>query len=132
MGPLKTRSIGSLGIRTSNIKVAATTIAAVLAGIAGPLYAHYQQLITPEDFSVFQSVSLLLMVIVGGSGSLSGPLLGATVVILLPEYLRAVQGFRWVAFGLMLIVFTIFLPGDIRGGLIQLGRKVVPTVQPNA
>lgn len=114
----------SLGIRSSRIKVAAVTIAAFLAGIAGPLYAHYQRLISPDDFSVFQSVSILLMVVLGGSRSLVGPLLGAILVILLPEYLRIVQDFRWVLFGSVLILCMIYLPGGIRGGIIKLGRKV--------
>lgn len=117
----------SLGVRASQVKVAAITIGTILAGVAGPLYAHYQRLISPEDFSVFQSVSVLLMVVLGGSGSLIGPLLGATLVILLPEYLRAVQDFRWVVFGSVLILCMIFLPTGIRGGMIKLGRKVLPS-----
>jgi branched-chain amino acid transport system permease protein len=117
----------SLGVRASRVKVVAVTIAAILAGVAGPLYAHYQRLISPEDFSVFQSVSVLLMVVLGGSGSMIGPLLGATLVILLPEYLRAVQDFRWVVFGSVLILCMIFLPSGIRGGIIKLGRKMLPS-----
>jgi branched-chain amino acid transport system permease protein len=116
----------SLGIKASQVRVVAIMIAASLAGVAGPLYVHYQRLISPEDFSVFQSVSILLMVILGGSGSLIGPLVGATLVILLPEYLRPVQNFRWIVFGSVLIVCIIFLPGGLREGIIRLGRKLRP------
>jgi branched-chain amino acid transport system permease protein len=116
----------SLGIKASQVKVVAMMIAASLAGVSGPLYAHYQRLISPEDFSVFQSVSILLMVILGGSGSLIGPLIGATLVILLPEYLRPVENFRWIVFGSVLILCIIFLPGGIREGIIKLARKLRP------
>jgi branched-chain amino acid transport system permease protein len=115
----------SLGIKTTQVKVLAMTLAAALAGIAGPLYAHYRQLISPEDFTVFQSVLILLMIIMGGSGSLAGPLIGAMVVTLLPEYLRPVADYRWIVFGTALIICVTFLPGGISGGLQTAGRRIL-------
>src|SRR5437763_4852454 len=107
----------SLGIKTARLKILAVVFSAAAAGIAGPLYAHYRQLISPTDFSVFQSVIVLLIVIVGGSNSISGPLIGAFVVTLLPELLRTAADLRWVAFGAALIVCALFLPGGIAKGL---------------
>jgi len=63
-------------------------IAAGFAGIAGSLYAHYITFIDPSSFTVSESISILLMVVFGGMGSLQGSLLGATILVLLPEALR--------------------------------------------
>jgi branched-chain amino acid transport system permease protein len=115
----------SLGIKTTQVKVIAMTLAAALAGVSGPLYAHYRQLISPEDFTVFQSVLILLMVIIGGSGSILGPLLGAMVVTLLPEYLRPVADYRWIVFGATLIIFITFLPSGIKGGIQTVALRVL-------
>lgn len=121
---------GALGINSAQVKTVAVTLAAVFASVAGPLYAHYQRLISPEDFTVFQSVSILLMVILGGSGSIGGPLLGALVVILLPEYLRAVENFRWVGFGAALVLCTVFFPSGIQGAVMSMGRAVAWSKKP--
>jgi branched-chain amino acid transport system permease protein len=107
----------SLGIRTSRLKVLAVALSAAAAGVAGPLYAHYRELISPSDFSVFQSVVALLIVIIGGSNTISGPLIGAFVVTFLPELLRPVADFRWVLFGGALIVCALFFPGGISGAI---------------
>jgi len=114
----------SLGISPSRVKVLAITSAALLAGLAGPLYAHSQRLIAPEDFTVFQSVMILLMVILGGSSSLVGPFIGAALLIFLPEYLRAVADYRWVTFGVILIICMIYLPDGIRGGIVKVKRVI--------
>jgi len=115
----------SLGVKTTQVKVIAMTLAATFAGIAGPLYAHYRQLISPEDFTVFQSVLILLMIIMGGSGSIAGPLIGAMVVTLLPEYLRPVADYRWLVFGTALILCVTFLPRGISGGLQTVAQRAL-------
>lgn len=115
---------GSLGIEPVRLKILAVAVSAAAAGVAGPLYAHYVRVISPADFTVLQSVLVLLMVITGGSNSPSGPFIGALVVTLLPEYLRAAAGYRWVAFGTALIACVFFLPGGIVRGLEALCRRL--------
>jgi branched-chain amino acid transport system permease protein len=116
----------SLGIRSSRVKLVAITWAALLAGLAGPLYTHSQRLIAPDDFTVFQSVMILLMVILGGSSSLAGPFVGATLLVFLPEHLRAVADYRWITFGVVLIVCMIYLPDGIRGAVARLKEMITP------
>jgi branched-chain amino acid transport system permease protein len=108
----------SVGISTRKVKVSAIVISSAIAGIAGSLYAHYQGLIAPEDFALSQSINPLMMVILGGANTIVGPMLGAVLVVLLPEYLRVLADYRLVIFGICIILFTTVLPRGL-WGLIQ-------------
>jgi branched-chain amino acid transport system permease protein len=109
----------SLGISIRRVKISAIVISGAISGAAGSLYAHYQGLIAPEDFTFSQSVNSLMMVIIGGANTIVGPILGAILMTLLPEYLRAMAEYRWVIFGICIIVFTAILPSGI-WGLVRL------------
>jgi branched-chain amino acid transport system permease protein len=93
------------GINVTYYKSQAFVVAAVITGFAGSLFAHHAQYLNPNDFTFWKSIEILIMVAVGGIGSLAGAVTGAVVVILLPEYLRAVDEYRMVIFGAMLIAF---------------------------
>ena len=107
------------GIKVHQQKILAFVVGTACAGLAGALYAHYISYISPESFKFHVSVEMVTMVVIGGLGSMPGGIIGALVVILLPEYLRALADYRLVVYGAMLITFMMFLPG----GLTDLARK---------
>jgi branched-chain amino acid transport system permease protein len=113
----------SLGKNTLRFKVTAFAVSAMLAALGGSLYAHYVTYIDPTSFSVTESILLVSIVIIGGAGSQSGPVLGATLIVLLPEALRlvglpsSVAGpMRQVAYGVLLVTVLMFLPRGMAGG----------------
>jgi len=107
------------GIDPLRQKAAAFVYGSAFAGVAGALYAHYASYISPEFFSFTASVQMVVMVVIGGLGSMPGAIVGALVVVLLPEFLRAFADYRLVVYGCLIIVFMLFLPG----GLADIGRR---------
>lgn len=107
------------GINPLRQKSAAFIYGSASAGVAGALYAHYGSYINPEFFSFSASVQMVVMVVIGGLGSMPGAIIGALVVVLLPEFLRAFADYRLVIYGCLIIVFMLFLPG----GLADIGRR---------
>jgi branched-chain amino acid transport system permease protein len=103
----------SLGVNIMAYTLLAFAIGAAFAGIAGAYFAALVQFIEPAPFSLTASLMMLLMVIVGGSGRFFGPLLGAAIVILLPEWLRFMQDWYLVMFGLAVVALMIWLPGGL-------------------
>jgi branched-chain amino acid transport system permease protein len=101
------------GIAVWKYKLFAFVASGFYAGVGGALYAHYQGFINPESFGVAQSLDGILAVILGGSGTILGPVIGAFAVIFLPEFLRFADGFRLIVYGLLLVVATIFMPKGI-------------------
>jgi len=105
----------AMGVDTVGYKVRAFVISAFLAGIAGGLYAHYQTNLAPKSFTFIRSIEIVVMVVLGGMGSLSGSVLAAVVLTLAPELLRAVDQYRMVTYGLLLVVLMIARPSGIFG-----------------
>jgi branched-chain amino acid transport system permease protein len=107
----------SLGIHITSYKIIAFTIGAMLAGLAGAMYAHLNYLITPRDFGFFIAVDLLIYNIVGGSRVWFGPILGAALITSLPEILRGVGvaagPVRLGVNGLILLLVILFLPNGL-------------------
>ena len=116
--------VGAIGIPTWKYKLFAFVVSAMFAGLAGALYAHYQSFINPEIFGVSQSLDAILAVIMGGSGTIAGPVIGAFIVVFLPEVLRFADSFRLIIYGLILVLATIFMPRGIVGVASQLWDKV--------
>ena len=109
----------SVGIDPTRTLVAAAVLSAALAGVAGGLYAHYTRFVSPEVFLFSYTVTMVIMVVAGGKGTLAGPVVGAILFTALPEALREVMAWQWqmLAYGLLLIALVFFLP-----------RGIVPTV----
>jgi len=105
----------SMGIDIAHYKVVAFVISSFFAGIAGALFAHYQGFIDPATFNFNRSVDVVIMVVLGGMGSLSGALLGGIIVSLLPEILRVLEQYRMVVFPLILIVLMLVRPMGLLG-----------------
>jgi branched-chain amino acid transport system permease protein len=103
----------TMGINTTVAKLQAFAIGASFAGFAGALLASWQRSVFPENFLFTESINVLAMVIIGGMGSLAGVVLGAIVIVALPEVFRELQAYRLLVFGLMLMVLMVFRPQGI-------------------
>ena len=104
------------GIDTEGYKVKIFVLSAVLASLAGSLYAHYITFISPGTFSFFYSLQVVTMVLVGGMGSLWGSVFGAILLTLLPEALHAVKEYNVLIYGLILMVVLVFFPQGLFPG----------------
>lgn len=109
----------SVGINTTFYTLMSFAIGAAYAGVAGALFAPLVGFIEPASFNVTNSLSMLLMVIVGGQGRFFGPALGAVIVVLLPEWLRFAADWYLAVFGFMIVVMMVWLPG----GLLSLADR---------
>ena len=112
----------SLGKNTLWFKVTAFAVSAALAALAGSLYAHYITYIDPTSFTVMESILIISMVIIGGAGSRWGPLIGAIVLVTLPEVLRFVglpssvaANLRQIIYGMLLVVMMMVRPRGLVG-----------------
>jgi len=104
-----------MGIDTRQVKILAFTVSSFFAGIAGGLYAHLLQFINPRAFDIIKSTDILIMVYLGGIGSIAGSLLGATVYTLLLEMLRPLGIWRMVLIPLLLVMLMLFRPKGMLG-----------------
>jgi len=100
----------SLGLATRRLRVEVYVVHAAIMGAAGALYAHSNQFIGPDNFTMLESALVLIAVVVGGIGSLPGAVIGALMVVLVPEMLREVGHLRALVFGVMLFLSILFLP----------------------
>jgi ABC-type branched-subunit amino acid transport system permease subunit len=105
----------SIGIDTTHHKVLAFVIGAFFGGVGGALYAHYTGFITPTDFNIVRSIEFVVMVTLGGLGSISGAILAAVVLTLLPEVLRGIADWRMVIYSALLIVMMLVRPQGLLG-----------------
>jgi len=105
----------SVGIDVTRSLVVATVISAAIAGAAGGLYAHYIRIVDPDVFLFIYTVTMVIMVIVGGKGTLWGPVVGGLLFGILPDFLRdmAAPEVQWVIYGAVMIVIVFFLPQGI-------------------
>jgi len=110
----------SLGINITAYTLLAFAIGAACAGIGGVYFATLVQFIEPAPFHVASSLTMLLAIIVGGSGRFFGPVLGTVVVVLLPEWLRFMQNWYLAVFGFAVVALMIWLPG----GLLSLPERL--------
>jgi branched-chain amino acid transport system permease protein len=110
----------SVGIDVTKTLTLAAVISAAIAGAAGSLYAHYIRIIDPEVFAFINTVTMVIMVISGGKGSLAGPVVGGLIFGLLPVALRPVMApeAQWIAYGGVLIAILFMLPRGIVPSLL--------------
>jgi len=105
----------SIGVDVTHYLVLAAVVSAAMAGLGGSLYAHYTRFVSPEVFLFSYTVTMVIMVVAGGKGTLAGPLVGAVLFTALPEALRLAASWQWqmLAYGLLLILLVFFLPRGI-------------------
>lgn len=113
------------GIPTTYYKVMTFTVSAFFAGVAGGLYAHYLSILDAANFGFMKSVEILVMVVLGGLGSIIGSVVAASGLTLLPELLRGFSEYRMVIYSLLLVVVMIFKPSGLFGKYdFSLGRSI--------
>lgn len=109
----------ALGVDTRRAKVKVFILSAVLASLAGSLFAHCYAFVSPDSFDIFVSVDFVIMVVVGGMGSIWGTLFGTALITLLPEWIEALETFKDIAHGLILVLILLFLPQGLVAGIVD-------------
>jgi branched-chain amino acid transport system permease protein len=111
----------AVGVNVSKYKIYVFVFSAVLASVAGSLYAHYLNFINPASFDLFVSIKLLIMIILGGMYSLWGAIVGATLITFLGyEWLHYFEDAEVMVYGAIVLVIVIFLPN----GVVSIPEKV--------
>jgi branched-chain amino acid transport system permease protein len=121
----------AMGINTTRYKVLSFVISSAMAGMAGVLFGHYTQFLSTNDFQFIRSFEIIIMIVLGGMGSLTGAILGALVITVMPELLRQLPGdfsqYRLVVYSALLIIIMLTRPQGILGtrefGLSWLKRS---------
>lgn len=118
------------GIDTARYRLLAFAVGAAWAGMTGALYASKMTIISPESFGFWESVVLFLMVILGGSGSIPGVIVGAAIVVLMPELFRSFASARMLLFGLVMMVMVVVRPqGLVPMRILRFRRSDVPRAE---
>jgi branched-chain amino acid transport system permease protein len=103
----------AMGIDKTRTKLSAFALGATWAGMGGVVFAAKTTFINPASFTIWESIIILCVVVLGGMGSIVGVICGAAILILLPEYLRAFSEYRMLIFGVVLVLMMVFRPGGI-------------------
>jgi len=111
------------GIDTTRYKVLVFVVSALFASLAGSLYAHYAQFLTPDEASFFRSIELVTMVVLGGMASTYGALVGAAILTALPQLIAGFEDYEMMIFGLVLMLTMIFMPKGLVPTLEALWRR---------
>ncbi|MGE0769846.1 MAG: ATP-binding cassette domain-containing protein [Hyphomicrobiaceae bacterium] len=121
--------ISSVGINVYRLKVTVFIISAAFAGFGGALFAHQQNYISPDNFQFFSSVFFLLAILFGGAGTLSGPVIGASILTLLPEFLHDFDKYRLIVYGSFILLTLYFLPNGVMGLFRRSPARTAPATQ---
>jgi len=105
----------TMGVDTTRSKIMAFVVGAFFAGVAGGLYAHKITFIDPSQFDFMKSIEALVIIVLGGLGSITGTVMAAFVVTFLPEILRAFADYRMIIYSLMLILMMLYRPRGLMG-----------------
>ena len=121
----------SVGIDVTRYLVIATIISAAIAGMAGALYTHYIRIVDPDIFLFIYTVTMVIMVVTGGKGTLAGPIVGGIIFGFVPEFLRAMAiqpEVQWIIYGVLMILVVYFLPQGIVPAIARYraSRKQLP------
>lgn len=112
------------GVDALLYKTGVFALGSAIAGFGGVLQVSFLRVAAPSSFSLAESINSVLIVIVGGAGSLAGPALGALLFVALPEYLRVASEWRLVIFGVMLVAITLYAPRGLAGVAADLYRRI--------
>jgi branched-chain amino acid transport system permease protein len=114
----------TLAIPASTYKLVAFAIGTAIAGLAGGLYTYFTQFIVPDSFGFILSVTLMAMVVIGGTGSTWGVVVGTVILTLLPEAFRFINEYRLLIFGGLLVLVMRFAPGGLAGIVASATRRL--------
>ena len=121
----------AMGVNAARFKIQVFIVSAVMASVAGSLYAHYVQYINPPVFDLFFSIKLVMMVVIGGMTNVWGALIGAVLITFLPEWLLFLEDFDILAYGLILLLITMFFPKGLYGLPGVIYRLFTPRARGN-
>lgn len=107
----------AMGVNTAKYKVQVFVLSAIFAAIAGSLYAHFVTFVSPTSFDLIVSILLVTMVVIGGMANVWGAILGAALLTIMPEGLRAFKDFDILIYGTILVLIMIFMPKGLLAGL---------------
>lgn len=110
----------SAGVNIAGLKIMAFTLCAIYGCIGGAMYAHFIRYVNPATYTMDFSVNYVIMLVIGGLGSVPGSVLGALIVTLTPEILRFLQDYYWLIYSIITLIFVVFLPN----GMISLFDKL--------
>jgi branched-chain amino acid transport system permease protein len=115
----------ALGVDVRRAKIKVFVMSAVLASLAGSLFAHCYSFVSPDSFGIFISVDFVIMVVVGGMGSIWGTLFGTALITLLPEWIEALENFKDIVHGLILVLILMFMPQGLVTGIVDAVRTKI-------
>lgn len=115
----------AFGIAPDRLKIQIWLISAALTGLAGALYAHYFRYISPDQFDIHLVIMLLIMVSLGGAGSVYGAIIGAVCVRFFPIIFAGLEHYMMLTFGIVIVVVTIFIPGGLYGVFKTLTARIL-------
>ena len=118
----------AMGINVTYYKVVAFACSAAFTGIAGALYAHYIGFISPESFTLDQSVVFLTAVLCGGMGTFMGPIIGAVVITVINEAIQVLGAYQMLVYGIFIVVAVIYVPEGLVGVVKMVQRKLAKVV----
>jgi branched-chain amino acid transport system permease protein len=113
----------SLGIDSRRYRLLTFCFSAFLAGLSGALYGHYLTLVTPEDYGFSVPINLVVINVIGGAAHPLGAVLGALLLVPLPEFLRDAKQYQQLIYGVLLIIFLLFMPDGLYGVLQRFWRR---------
>jgi len=119
----------SMGISPIRFKLLAFMLGTMFAGLAGALYAHFMRFVSAGDFSFGLSVSFLAILVLGGMGSLPGPLVGAVILGALPEVFRPLVDYRMLFYSALLLLMIRFQPGGLFGDGSLVRKRLIPKLE---
>jgi len=107
----------AMGIKTTWTKIITFTISTMFAGMAGALLAHYTRFVGPMQFNLDEGLLYFQMIIIGGLGSIGGSILGAAILVLIPEFFREIYRYRMIVIGLVMVLMMIIRPQGLLGNV---------------
>ena len=113
-----------MGIHVAFYRILAFGVGAALSGLTGALYAGYIRFISPDTFTIGESINILIMMVIGGMGTISGPIIGAVFITYLLETMRVFAEYRLVIYGLLMFLVILYMPHGIAGMLKKLSLRV--------
>ena len=113
-----------MGIHIAFYRILAFAGGAALAGLTGALYSGYIRFISPDTFTSGESINILIMMVIGGMGTIVGPIIGAVAITYLLETMRVFAEYRLVIYGLLMFVVILYMPQGVAGMLESLWHRV--------
>lgn len=118
----------AMGVHVAYYKILAFTLSSAIAGIAGAIYAHYVLFLSPETFKLAMSINVLLMLLIGGMGSILGSVLGGLFITVISEYLRTFAQYQMLIYGIFIVLVVIFAPKGL-SGLLEKAAQIFRSQQ---